>query len=109
MYDYDVISIGAGPGGTASAIRSADNGKKVCLIEKRTKNAVGGTCVNRGCIPTKALIASANALAEIRDCKKYGIKVESVSVDMKSVNSKRTVCIQQFHPCSELCLRSPGE
>lgn len=58
MYDYDIVCIGGGPGGSACAMRSADRGKKVAIIEARLKNGSGGTCVNRGCIPTKALMAS---------------------------------------------------
>ena len=53
--DYDLIVIGAGPGGYVAAIRAAQLGRKVAITEK---DALGGTCLNRGCIPTKALAAS---------------------------------------------------
>ena len=53
---YDLVIIGAGPGGYHAAIRAAQYGAKVALIEK---DKLGGTCLNRGCIPTKALLASA--------------------------------------------------
>lgn len=91
MYDYDVVSIGGGPGGSASAIRSADRGKKAAIIEARPKNGSGGTCVNRGCIPTKALMASANLYAAIKDAKTYGINVDmsAVSVDFKAINRRK--------------------
>ena len=91
MYDYDVVCIGGGPGGSASAMRSADRGKKVAIIEQRTKNGSGGTCVNRGCIPTKALMASANLYASIKEAKEYGINVDmsAVSVDFKAINKRR--------------------
>ena len=60
MYDYDVVAIGAGSGGCASCMRSVDNGKKkVALVEYR-KGGTGGTCVSRGCIPTKALLRFCN-------------------------------------------------
>lgn len=91
MYDYDVVCIGGGPGGSASAMRSADRGKKVAIIEQRAKNGSGGTCVNRGCIPTKALMASANLYASIKEAKAYGINVDmsAVTVDFKAINKRR--------------------
>lgn len=91
MYDFDVVCIGGGPGGSASAMRSADRGKSVCLIEARTRNGSGGTCVNRGCIPTKALMASANLYASIKKAKEYGIQVDmsAVTVDFKAINARR--------------------
>ncbi len=98
MYDYDVVCIGGGPGGSASAIRSADRGKKVAIIEARAKNGSGGTCVNRGCIPTKALMASANLYASIKDAKVYGINVDmsAVSVDYKAINRRRNSVINNL-------------
>lgn len=91
MYDFDVVCIGGGPGGSASAMRSADRGKSVCLIEARARNGSGGTCVNRGCIPTKALMASANLYASIKKAKEYGIQVDmsAVTVDFKAINARR--------------------
>ena len=92
MYDYDVLCIGAGSGGCASAMRSADLGKKVGLVEYR-KNGTGGTCVSRGCIPTKVLLQSAKVYSEILDAKKYGIVVSDVHPDMKAVHQKKTAAI----------------
>ena len=91
MYDYDVVCIGGGPGGSASAMRSADRGKKVALIEQRVKNGSGGTCVNRGCIPTKALMASTNLYASLKEAKAYGINIDmsAVSVDFKAIDKRR--------------------
>lgn len=91
MYDYDIVCIGGGPGGSASAMRSADRGKRAAIIEARPKNGSGGTCVNRGCIPTKALMASANLYASIKDAKAYGINVDmsAVSVDFKAINRRK--------------------
>jgi dihydrolipoamide dehydrogenase len=56
MSAYDVLVMGGGPGGDVAALRAAQRGARVCLVEK---DAVGGTCLNRGCIPSKALIHSA--------------------------------------------------
>lgn len=98
MYDYDVVCIGGGPGGSASAMRSADRGKKVAIIEQRTRNGSGGTCVNRGCIPTKALMASANLYASIKKAETYGIHVDpsAITVDFKAVNKRRMSVINSL-------------
>lgn len=91
MYDYDVVCIGGGPGGSACAMRSADRGKKVAIIEARAKNGSGGTCVNRGCIPTKALMASTNLYASLKEAKAYGINIDmsAVTVDFKAIDKRR--------------------
>lgn len=72
MKDYDIIIIGGGPGGYVAAIRASQLGKKVCVVEKEW---VGGTCLNIGCIPTKALIASAEEYVRIRNASKFGIDI----------------------------------
>ena len=95
MYDYDVISIGAGSGGCAAAMRSADLGKKVGLVEYR-KNGTGGTCVNRGCIPTKVMLRSAGIYEEILDAKKYGITVGEVKPDINAIHKKKSTCVTQL-------------
>lgn len=79
---FDVAVLGSGPGGYPAAIRLAQNGKKVALIEA---DEIGGTCLNRGCIPTKALIANADVLHNIRKAKDFGIQVEGVKVDFSSM------------------------
>ncbi|MBF0207483.1 MAG: dihydrolipoyl dehydrogenase [Oligoflexia bacterium] len=70
---YDLVIIGGGPGGYTAAIRASQLGKKVALIEK---DKLGGVCLNRGCIPTKALIKAATLVREIKDFKSFGIEVE---------------------------------
>lgn len=95
MYDYDVISIGAGSGGCASAMRSADLGKKAALIEYRDKGT-GGTCVNRGCIPTKVLVRSAHVLEEMRNAQQYGIIAKEISADMKLIQQKKNTAINSL-------------
>ena len=95
MYDYDVISIGAGSGGCAAAMRSADLGKKVGLVEYR-KNGTGGTCVNRGCIPTKVMLRSAGVYSEILEAKKYGISVGEVNPDIDAIHKKKSTCVTQL-------------
>lgn len=86
MREFDVIVIGGGPGGYVAAIRGAQLGAKVALIEK---NSVGGTCLNRGCIPTKALYYSAKTLNLARHSAEFGVNVNSVSFDLaKAVERK---------------------
>jgi dihydrolipoamide dehydrogenase len=74
----DVLVIGGGPGGYATAIRAAQLGGKVVLVEK---DELGGTCLNRGCIPTKALSKSASLLSELARAGDFGITVQNVSID----------------------------
>ncbi|MDD4069789.1 MAG: dihydrolipoyl dehydrogenase [Candidatus Izemoplasmatales bacterium] len=77
MKKYDLIIIGAGPGGYVAAIKAAQNNLKVGIIEKE---AIGGVCLNWGCIPTKALLKSAKIYTEILNAKDYGIKISDNSV-----------------------------
>lgn len=89
MDQFDVVVIGGGPGGYPAAIRAAQKGKKVALIEK---NKLGGTCLNRGCIPSKALIAGAELLHRIREAEEFGISVGATSFDYaKMVKRKDAV------------------
>lgn len=77
MKDYDVVVLGAGPGGYVAAIKAAQNNLKVAIIEKQ---AIGGVCLNWGCIPTKALLKSAKVYTEFMNAKDYGIDVEDKSI-----------------------------
>ena len=80
---YDVIVIGSGPGGYVAAIRASQLGKKTAVVEKAE---VGGICLNWGCIPTKALLKSAQVYTYINHAENYGIKVEGeVKPDMEAV------------------------
>lgn len=75
---FDVVVLGAGPGGYVAAIRAAQLGKKVAIIEKEH---MGGVCLNKGCIPTKAVLKSAHSVHELADFKDLGINVDLKSVD----------------------------
>ena len=75
---YDVVVIGAGPGGYVAAIRSAQLGLKTAIVEREYW---GGVCLNIGCIPTKALLHSADLLEEARDSKQFGIVIPQADVD----------------------------
>ena len=79
---YDVIVLGCGPGGYPAAIRASQFGKKVAIIEKES---LGGVCLNWGCIPTKALLKSANVYEYAKHAATYGIKVENPGHDFDGV------------------------
>lgn len=82
MFDYDVIIIGSGPGGYVAAIRSAQLGLKTAVIEQAE---LGGVCLNWGCIPTKALLKSADIFNNIKKAKKFGISVSEYDFDYSKV------------------------
>ncbi len=82
---FDVVVLGAGPGGYVAAIRASQLGKKVAIVEA---DKLGGVCLNRGCIPTKALLKSAHSVHEVHDMKGLGINVDLKSLDA-SVAVKR--------------------
>ena len=79
---YDVIVLGSGPGGYPAAIRASQLGFKVAIVEKES---LGGVCLNWGCIPTKALIKSANVYDYLKHSADYGIKTGSVEHDFAAV------------------------
>ena len=89
METYDVIIIGSGPGGYVSAIRASQLGLKTAIIEKES---LGGICLNWGCIPTKALLKSAQVFEYIKHAKDYGINVKNYEKDFSAViNRSRDV------------------
>jgi dihydrolipoamide dehydrogenase len=83
---YDCIVIGSGPGGYVAAIRSAQLGKKTAVVER---DKLGGRCLNYACIPAKAVLRSADLLAEINEADEYGLKVSGVEVDFAGVMARR--------------------
>ena len=85
MSSFDLTIIGAGPGGYVAAIRAAQLGAKVCVIEK---DELGGVCLNRGCIPTKALLKTAEVLAEVRNADEFGINIFSAGPNEPVISPK---------------------
>ena len=79
---FDVIVIGAGPGGYVSAIRAAQNGLSVCVVEREH---LGGICLNWGCIPTKALLRSSEVFHLMHRAKEFGLKAENIDYDLDAV------------------------
>jgi dihydrolipoamide dehydrogenase len=88
---FDVVVLGAGPGGYVAAIRAAQLGKKVAIVES---DKLGGVCLNRGCIPTKALLKSAHSVHEVHDLKSLGI-----NVDLKGLDA--TVAVKRANAIAE--------
>ncbi|SVB99170.1 uncharacterized protein METZ01_LOCUS252024, partial [marine metagenome] len=81
----EVVVIGAGPGGYAAAFRSADLGKQVILIEK--DSALGGVCLNRGCIPSKALLHLAKVIGDAKSLEKSGVTFGDPTLDLDAIRS----------------------
>lgn len=93
VLSYDLIVVGGGPGGYVAAIRASQLGAKVALIEK---DAVGGTCLNRGCIPTKALIASTSVLENIKQAADFGLQVEGYKIDFPKIMERKNAVVKQM-------------
>ncbi len=89
----DVIVIGGGPGGYVAAIRAAQLGSDVCIVER---DRVGGTCLNRGCIPTKALWRNAEILNTLKNIKEFGINVDGYSINVEEVQNRKQKVIDQL-------------
>lgn len=95
-YDYDIAVIGGGPGGYVAAIKAAQMGKKTVIIEKEH---FGGTCLNVGCIPTKALLRSAEALKEVKESAQFGVvdvDTSSAALDLKKVQARKKNVVSQL-------------
>jgi dihydrolipoamide dehydrogenase len=92
-HSFDVVILGGGSGGYAAALRSAQLGKSVALVER---DKLGGTCLHRGCIPTKALLHSAEIADNTREAENFGINATLNSIDMPKVNSYRDGIIDKL-------------
>ena len=93
-HNFDVVILGGGSGGYAAALRSAQLGKSVALIEK---DKLGGTCLHRGCIPTKALLHSAEVADVTREAANFGVSANLVGIDMPAVNKYRDGIVDRLY------------
>ncbi len=93
MEKRDVIVIGGGPAGYVAAIRAAQLGGKVTVVEERN---LGGTCVNRGCIPTKFLLHSVDIYQSIKTAEQYGISVADVNLDLPEMQARKNKMISKL-------------
>ncbi len=94
MATYDLVILGAGSGGYAAALRGSQLGLKVALIER---DVLGGTCLHRGCIPTKALLHAGEMADGIREAATFGIKANLLGVDMPQVNDYKDGVVNRLH------------
>ena len=95
MADYDLIIVGSGPGGYVAAIRAAQLGMKVACVEKEP--TLGGTCLNIGCIPSKALLNSSEKYVEMTThAAKHGIKVGKVDLDLSTLMQRKDKIVKQL-------------
>ncbi|PLS02434.1 dihydrolipoyl dehydrogenase [Neobacillus cucumis] len=84
--EYDIVIIGGGPGGYVAAIRASQLGLKVAVVEK---GKIGGTCLHAGCIPTKALLRSAELYAQTKNANRYGVIAPEVGLDFTRVQARK--------------------
>jgi len=92
--EFDVVILGGGSGGYATALRAAQLDLSVALIEK---DKVGGTCLHRGCIPTKALLHAGEIADQTRESEQFGIKAELIGVDMTGVNAYKDGVVDRLY------------
>ena len=90
----DLVILGAGSGGYAAALRAAELGKSVVLVEK---DKVGGTCLHRGCIPTKALLHAGEIADQSRESEQFGVKTSLEGIDMAGVNSYKDGVVARLY------------
>ncbi|WP_188455039.1 dihydrolipoyl dehydrogenase [Virgibacillus oceani] len=93
MKSFDLVVIGGGPGGYAAAIRAAKLGLSVALVEGRE---LGGTCLNRGCIPSKTLLKHAEVIEQIKESKTYGITVNDFSFSIDAMVNRKNKVVNQL-------------
>ena len=91
---YDMVVLGAGSGGYAAALRGAQLGLRVALIEA---DKVGGTCLHRGCVPTKALLHAAETVDAVRGARALGVDAELRGVDMAALNAYKDSVVTRMH------------
>lgn len=102
---YDVAILGGGPGGYVAAIRGGQLGAKVCLIEERD---LGGTCLNRGCIPSKAFFESARRVAAVREGADYGVRAELTGFDLEACVQRKDAVVGRLVGGVEKLLEGNG-
>ncbi|SFH18511.1 Pyridine nucleotide-disulphide oxidoreductase [Desulfotomaculum arcticum] len=91
--ECDIVILGGGPGGYVAAIQAAKLGAQVVLVEKDT---VGGTCLNRGCIPTKAMARLAEIYNNLKNAEDFGCFAENIGIEVKKVVSRKNRIVNQL-------------
>jgi dihydrolipoamide dehydrogenase len=91
---YDLVIIGSGPGGYVAAIRAGQLGLKTAIVEK--DKAYGGTCLHRGCIPTKALLENAEVYEQVQNARDFGITLENLKLDFEAVQKRKIKIVRKL-------------
>jgi dihydrolipoamide dehydrogenase len=102
MFLYDIVILGAGPGGYVAAIRAAQLGAKVCIIEKEY---VGGTCLNWGCIPTKAMYRSATLFEQMRKAESFGLSCKEPTAHLDRIVARNERIVKDLRAGVERLFR----
>ncbi|MFN7170930.1 MAG: dihydrolipoyl dehydrogenase [Candidatus Omnitrophota bacterium] len=105
MEEYEIAIIGAGPAGYVTALRAAQKGFKTVVIEK---DRVGGVCLNRGCIPTKALLESARQINLLNKASEFGIKINQFSIDMARIWEREVKIVENLRRGIEYLFKRRG-
>src|SRR5262252_6240778 len=102
---FDVVVIGGGPGGYVAALRAAQRGAKTAIVEK---DRMGGTCLVRGCIPTKALLQSSELYTLARDGAVFGLVADRVGFDLGAAQKRKAAVVDQLVKGVEGLLKAGG-
>ncbi|MBM7569724.1 dihydrolipoyl dehydrogenase [Aquibacillus albus] len=92
--EYDLVILGGGTGGYVAAIRASQQGLKTAIVER---DKLGGTCLHRGCIPSKALLRSAEVYQQSKNAQQFGVTFPDVSVDFTKVQNRKNTIVNQLH------------
>ena len=103
--NYDLVVIGAGPGGYTAALKAAALGMQVAVVDK---DKVGGACVNRGCIPTKALLYASNIFSMMQRCDQFGVSTDFISFDYAKMQDYKKRSVQKYRKEIENLFRENG-
>ena len=91
--NYQLVVIGAGPGGYTAALKAAGFGMRVAVVDE---NKLGGVCINRGCIPTKALLHASNIFSMMQHCDDFGVSTDFISFDFGKMQEYKRRSVVQY-------------
>ncbi|WP_298200306.1 FAD-dependent oxidoreductase, partial [Desulfosporosinus sp.] len=100
---FDVIVIGGGPGGYTAAAKASSLGGKVALVER---GALGGTCLNQGCIPTKTLLKSTEVLEIVKKAKDFGVDISQIEVSLEKMQGRKQTIIKRLNAGVEFLMKN---
>ena len=102
---FDIGIVGSGPAGYTAALHGSKRGKSAVLFEKAQ---IGGVCLNRGCIPTKAILYSAEVVETAKSAENLGINIENINVDFQKVIERKNLVVSRLRKGLELTLKNSG-